>query len=275
MSATVADIVDVMEGIAPTQLAEAWDNPGLQVGDHRWPVKKIMVALDPTLAVLNHAAEASVDMLITHHPLLFRPLKSVDLATPIGGIIGTAVRNTIAVYAAHTNLDSAREGLNDMLAARLGLTNVTVLSPTGDEAPTEVVEIDGNGLGRIGDLPKATDPLSLCRTLKRELGLESVRMAGDTTQEVGRVAICTGSGGSLLDRFFSSGADAFITGDVRYHEARDAEDRQAVLIDIGHFGSEHIMVSKLGGRLREMLGRTYPDVEVITCEVEKDPFVIV
>lgn len=89
------------------------------------------------------------------------------------------------------------------------------------------------------------------------------------------MAICTGSGGSLLDRFFSSGADAFITGDVRYHEARDAEDRQAVLIDIGHFGSEHIMVSKLGGRLREMLGRTYPDVEVITCEVEKDPFVIV
>lgn len=274
MPTTVEDIIEVMEEIAPAHLAETWDNPGLQVGHRGWPVKKILISLDPTPDVMNHAAEASADMLITHHPLLFRPLKSVDLSTPIGGIVGAAIKNTIAVYAAHTNLDSVVDGLNDMLAMRLGLNNVSALAPHVGETAETFTEKQQNGLGRIGNLPEATDVVSLCRTLKNILGLESVRMVGEPQQTVGRVAICTGSGSSLLERFFSSDADLFITGDVGYHDAREVEDRKTALIDIGHFGSEHIMVDKLGERLRKLLGRLHPNVEVITCEVEKDPFVV-
>lgn len=274
MTVIVSDIIEVMEEIAPVQLAESWDNPGLQVGDKRWPVEKILISLDPTPTVLKNAAEASVNMLITHHPLVFRPLKSVDLETPVGGIVGTAIRNAIAIYAAHTNLDSAEEGLNDFLAARLGLTQLTVLAPHGGEGPDDLSEIQKNGLGRIGDLPEPMELLTLCRTMKQVLGLDSVRLVGDPKRPVSRVAVCTGSGGSLLDRFFSSGADVFVTGDVRYHDARDAEDRQAALIDIGHFGSEHVMVEQLGNRLRAMLAGRRMDVEVLTCDVEKDPFVV-
>lgn len=275
MPTTVADIIKVMEEIAPIQLAEAWDNPGLQVGHRDWAVRRIMVSLDPTPAVVEQAAEESADMLITHHPLLFHPLKSVDLSTPVGGIVGVAIQNTIAVYSAHTNFDSAVEGLNDMLAMRLGLMNVTVLAPRVDDASGGLDEDMKNGLGRIGDLPEPTALPSLCRMLKQTLGLEHVRMVGDSRRKVSRVALCTGSGSELLDRFFSSDAQLFITGDVRYHDARDAEDRQTALIDIGHFGSEHIMVAELANRLKKMLERLHPDVEVITCKLERDPFVVV
>jgi dinuclear metal center YbgI/SA1388 family protein len=274
MNATVDDIIKVLDEIAPEKLAQNWDNPGLQVGDRNWRVEKIMISLDPTPGVVQHAAEASADMLITHHPLIFQPLKQVDLASPVGSVIGNAVRNAIAVYAAHTNLDSVADGLNDMLAACLGLRNVTALAPDIEHA-AEGVDPETNGLGRVGELPEPTDLLSLCRTLKKELNLDNVRIAGYTTGKVSRVALCTGSGGGILSSFFRSGADVFITGDVRYHEARDVEDRQSAMIDIGHFGSEHIMVSRLGLRLRKMLAARHPGVEVLTCEIEKDPFVVV
>lgn len=275
MTTTVADIIRVMEKIAPPQLAESWDNSGLQVGDGGWPVRKILVSLDPSPAVIKHAVEASVDMLITHHPLVFRPLKSVDLSTPIGRIIGTAIRNTISVYAAHTNLDSVVDGLNDMLAQRLGLKHVSVLDAHDEGPPDGDVGAGKNGLGRIGDLPEATDLRSLCLVLKKVLDIDNVRLAGDMHRRVQRVALCTGSGGSLLEQFYSSDADVFITGDVRYHDARDAEDRQAALIDIGHYGSEHIMVADLGKRLMQIMENKYPEVAVQTCEVEKDPFVVI
>jgi putative NIF3 family GTP cyclohydrolase 1 type 2 len=160
-----------------------------------------------------------------------------------------------------------------MLAMRLGLKNVSVL------APQDASEIHGehqeSGLGRIGDLTEATDLDSFCRKLKKDMDLESVRMVGNPRQMVNRVAVCSGSGSSLLDRFFSSDADVFITGDIRYHEAREAEDRMAALIDIGHFGSEHIMIAQLATRLKKMLEQLNPNVEVITCEAEKDPFIVI
>jgi putative NIF3 family GTP cyclohydrolase 1 type 2 len=117
--------------------------------------------------------------------------------------------------------------------------------------------------------------LSLADTLKSVLNLENVRLVGDPKRQVRRVALCTGSGTSLLNRFYSSDADVFITGDIRYHDARDAEDRQTSLIDIGHFGSEHIMVGELGKRLERILADRHLNVEVLTCEEEKDPFLVV
>lgn len=268
MTTVVADIMRLLEEIAPMDLAESWDNPGLQVGRADWPVEKILVSLDPTPKVMTRAVEASVDLLITHHPLIFRPLKSIDLSSPVGKIINAAVENTIAVCAVHTNYDSAVDGLNDALMARIGLKNVSVLSPHAQDDVS-------CGLGRIGDLPNPTDLLSLCRTLKKTLGLKSVRMIGDSKMQASRIAVCSGSGSGLLERFFSSDAQVFITGDIRYHDAREVEDRGRALIDIGHFGSEHIMVTQVAERLKRILSERQIRVEVFGCEEEKDPFVLV
>ena len=270
MTATVGDIIGIMERFAPLELAEAWDNSGLQVGHVDWPVKNIMVALDPTPDVLNSAIEDSANLLITHHPLIFSPIKSIDLGTPLGGMIASAIRNHMAVFSAHTNFDSALEGLNDILAARIGLKNLSVLESRGLQ-PASLDE-NLNGLGRIGDLGRQSDLASLCRMLKQALHIETVRMIGPPELPINRVAICTGSGASLMAHFLSSDAQVFITGDIRYHDARKAEESGMALIDIGHFGSEHIMVKALVDRLTGSLAKLHQDVSVHACEVERDPF---
>ena len=128
MKATVRNIIEAMQTIAPSCLAEKWDNVGLQVGDKDWTVKKIWIALDPLPEVVEAACSKGVDLLITHHPLLFKPLKSIDLSTTAGSIINTALCNEIAIFSAHTNLDKVKGGINDILADIIGLKNLKVLS---------------------------------------------------------------------------------------------------------------------------------------------------
>ena len=130
MKATIADIIKAMESLAPSRLAEEWDNVGLQIGDRNQPVKTIRVALDPTPDVVNAASKDGVDLLITHHPLIFHPLKFIHLDTPMGSIIQTALKRRMAIFSAHTNLDSAINGLNDILAHRIGLNDLKVLGNT-------------------------------------------------------------------------------------------------------------------------------------------------
>jgi dinuclear metal center YbgI/SA1388 family protein len=273
METTVSDIARLIEEIAPAGLAESWDNPGLQVGHMDWDVRKIMVSLDPGREVMENAAESSVDMLICHHPLLFRAVKKIDLSSDIGEVVGMAIRNRIAVFAAHTNLDSASGGLNDALAHRIGIRDLEVLSPPASSTPETASGL--TGLGRVGNLATET-PLGLfSRNLKKTLGIPGIRMTGHPDKVIRRVAVCTGSGGSLLENFFDSGADVFITGDVGYHDALTVRNRERAVIDIGHFGSEHIMVKHLGSRLEEIVGNRYPDVQVVLSDVERDPFVTI
>lgn len=125
----VSDIMKIMSEIAPPRLAESWDNPGLQFGSPEWPVSHVSVALEPTIEAVNEACEAGADMLITHHPLIFKPLQAIKVNTPTGNIIDKAARNQLAIFAAHTNLDSAAGGVNDVLCQRLGLEKLTPLSP--------------------------------------------------------------------------------------------------------------------------------------------------
>lgn len=272
MTITVADIMHIMEDLAPLKLADSWDNPGLQVGHDVWPVNKLMVALDPTPEVINDAVDKGMDMLITHHPLIFNPIKSVDLGTPIGNSIHVAVQNRLAIYSAHTNLDSVKDGLNDMLVSRIGLIDVSVLEADSPATTSSTESMDG--LGRIGSLSREISLAELCRHLKQTLHLDTIRRIGSPDQKVKRVAVCTGSGSGLLESFFSSGAHVYITGDIRYHDARKAEERGNALIDIGHFNSEHVMVGALCDRLTERLADKDQPISVTACEIEKDPFVI-
>lgn len=278
MKATVADIIGIMEGLAPGRLAEQWDNVGLQVGDARWPVARIWVALDPARGVVEAACEAGADMLITHHPLIFKPLAAIDAATETGGIIRKALIASMAIYAAHTNLDSAADGLNDRLAGILGLDNSMVLEPAkpmDQERPeaTVAAPIPGEGLGRVGMLPVATTLADLAEDIKKRLGLTAVRVVGQESMSVDRVAVCTGSGASLLDKFFASGARVYITGDLKYHDARQVEARGLGAIDIGHFASEYIVVPLLAEQLGSALAGRGITVDITGCSLEKDPFI--
>jgi dinuclear metal center YbgI/SA1388 family protein len=265
MIAKISDITSLMECFAPLSLAEEWDNAGLQVGHKDWPVRKILVALDPALDVVAAACKNDVDLLITHHPLIFKPLKSIDFSTPVGSVIQMAVLHKMAVFAAHSNLDSAADGVNDVLARRIGIKNLKVLGACKE---------NGQGLGRIGELEESTDLFALALKIKKNLGLKSVKVVGKPELEVKKVAVCSGSGSGMMEDFFSSGAQVYISGDLRYHDARNVEAANLALVDIGHFESEHLIVGVLQKRLQKELSATGFEIKVEACGLENSPFIM-
>jgi len=262
-----------MESLAPAALAEEWDNSGLQIGHNDWPVKKVWLALDPGIQVIESACRDSIDLLIAHHPLIFKPLKFVNLNSPVGKIIQIAIQNQLSVFSAHTNLDKVTNGINDVLAYKIGLKNIAVLENSGKGNKLRDSEKE-YGLGRVGNLDDTIGLSALAMKIKERLGLTTLRVAGNTDLMVTRAAVCCGSGSSLMNHFFSSGAQVFISGDFKYHDARDAEAMNLGLIDIGHFASEHLILEVLVGRLREKFTKLNFDVSIKACKLEKDPFVL-
>ena len=281
MVVTVAKIKEIMDELAPPLLAEEWDNVGLQIGDPRQPVRRIWVALDPTLQVVKAACQKKIDLLITHHPLIFRPLKSIDFDTPAGSIIQMATHHKLAVFSAHTNLDIVHDGVNDVLAQRLELQNLAVLKPVqaGRRAQENIAALSGGemeyGIGRIGFLAKTGSLRSLVSMVKKRLKLDFVKVAGDLEMKVTQVAICSGSGSGLMGAFLSSKAQAYISGDIHYHNALEAQSVNRAIIDIGHFPSEHLMVDALVQQLKNAISRAGMEAEIMACTIEKDPFKII
>ncbi|MCG6893791.1 MAG: Nif3-like dinuclear metal center hexameric protein [Desulfobacteraceae bacterium] len=278
MNVTVADVLELLETVAPPRLAESWDNIGLQAGDRSQRVRSVWVALDPLPDVVAAACAAGVDLLITHHPLLFRPLSVLDLSTPLGRTLQKALTNGLSIAAAHTNLDSAAGGLNDVLAARLGLKQLRPLAPAEGETRSDADAAAGGpgeaGMGRIGVLPTAKPLADLARDVRNALRLQTLRWVGDGQQRIGTVAVCSGSGSGLMQHFYRSGADVFISGDLRYHDARDAQAAGKALIDVGHFASEHLIVEVLAERLTAMAARRGWDIDISACDLETDPFAL-
>ena len=277
MTVTVLDIIRVMDQIAPSSLAEEWDNAGLQIGSYRWPVRVVGVALDPTAGVIDAAARKRVDLLITHHPLIFEPLAKIDVDTPTGAIIESALQRRLAVFSAHTNMDKCEGGLNHVLANRLGLKNLEVLAAGRKESSFTALnglEINKQeGLGRIGHLERPIQLQKLAARIKKKLNINRLKFVGKPDLIVTRAAVCTGSGSSLLSYFIDSDAQVYISGDLRYHDARDIEARGLGLIDIGHFTSEYLIVEDLSERLKKILSDMNLKVKVAICGSEKDPFV--
>jgi dinuclear metal center YbgI/SA1388 family protein len=267
MTCRVADVIQVIEKLAPVDLASSWDNVGLQVGTRAWPVQTIWVALDPIPEVVSNACEANVDMLVTHHPLIFKPLTAVDVATPEGAIIQLAIQHRMAIYAAHTNLDTVNDGINDMLALEIGLKNIAPLAASLKDGLQDFL--------RVGFLSEETTLMSFARNIKEILGVDSVRIAGNTDLKIKKAAVCCGSGSSLLSAFFISEADVFVSGDLKYHDARAIEGAGKGLVDIGHFASEHVMVEAFSKRLGQGLMDEGRSVRVEPYRFEKDPFVVV
>ncbi len=266
MGCKLAEVMDAVEEIVPGEFAEEWDNCGMQLGDPDWQVEKIWVALDPIPEVITAACQADVDLVITHHPLIFKPLSIIDVSRLEGFIIQQALDHQVAIYAAHTNLDRVQDGVNDVLASRIGLRDTRALSIEGEAGKP--------GFGRIGSLVQPTSLASLVNNLKQALDIKHVKVAGNLDTQVRTVAVCSGSGSSMVSAFFDAGADVFISGDLKYHDARNFEFARKALVDIGHFASEHLIVQTFA----EQLNRHFHDkgliLDVESYQYEKDPFVI-
>jgi dinuclear metal center YbgI/SA1388 family protein len=366
---TVNDIIALMNQVAPPSLAQEWDNCGLQCGDGNWPVKHVMVALDPSLDVVKAACQKDAVLLITHHPLIFRPMKSLVLDTPLGRLLDMAIRHRLAIFSAHTNLDSVQGGLNDVFAKKVGLQNVTQLSAETDDPfvklavyvpersfqqvfdailetdsgatgkysgctfrqkglgtfipgkdarpfigqagrletvdeykiemrvakrrvsetlarirrhhPYETMAYDifplypetaDYGIGRVGELEAPLALAALAAKIKNVFALPTIKVSGPDDMPVKKIAVCTGSGAGLMKPFFASGADVYISGDFKFHDAKDAQMQGRALIDAGHFASEIIMTDLVTDRLGTLIREKGIDVTVESFTGEEDPF---
>lgn len=265
MTITVQDAIGVMEALAPSRLAESWDNVGLQAGCLAWPADRIWVALDPLPEVVGAACDANVNLLITHHPLIFKPVSNIDFSSPLGTIVHLSATHRLSIYAAHTNLDSVRGGINDILSKKAGLTSLKVLGEEIDPG-------SGEGIGRIGELETAVDLRTFAETVRARLNLRRVRYVGNPERPVRRVAVCSGSGAGLISAAMAAGADLLLSGDFKYHDARDAENWGFGIVDIGHFASEHLVVNVLAERLGEAMAQSGYTVHIEACDLERDPF---
>lgn len=217
----------------PLNLAEKWDNVGLIIGDEEKEVKKVQISLDCTEGAIDKAIEEEVNLIITHHPLIFGGISNITNKDPLGRKVMKLIENGIAVYSTHTNLDSAHGGLNDYIVKKLGIEKSKVLDIKKDK--------DGNnigGIGRIYSLPEETNLLEYGKEVKEKLSLDEIKVVGNLDRKVKKVAIVNGSGASYLNKVKKQGVDLFITGDVKYHDGLDAKELGIGLFDIGHYESE-------------------------------------
>ena len=257
--ATVNDILNFLETLAPRSMKMDWDNVGLLCGSKKQEVTKILVALDPFEGVCQEAADWGADLIVTHHPLIFQALKSVTDETSIGRSIQLLCRKNISAINAHTNLDCAPGGVNDRLAAALGLSRIEVIDPMGvDEAGSAW------GLLRKGTVEEQTLSQFL-PTVKSALGCEGLRYV-DGGKPVRTVAVGGGACASELMDAVAAGCDTFVTSDVKYNQFWDARELGVNLIDAGHFHTENPVVAVLA----EKIAAAFPDVEVKISEKHHD-----
>ena len=257
--ATVNDILTYLETLAPRSMKMDWDNVGLLCGSKKQEVSRILVALDPFEGVCEEAAAWGADLMVTHHPLIFQALKSITDETSIGRSIRLLCRENISAINAHTNLDCAPGGVNDRLAAALGLTGITVIDPMG-------VDADGKEWGLLRKGSVAEQPLAdFLPTVKAALGCEGLRYV-DGSKPVHRVAVGGGACASELMDANRAGCDTFVTSDVKYNQFWDAKDLGINLIDAGHFYTENPVTSCLA----EKIAAAFPEVEVKISETHRD-----
>lgn len=361
--------MDAMERWAPRYLAESWDNVGLLIGHPAAKVSKVLVTLDVTLPVVNHAVDRQYDLIISHHPPIFKGLTSIRTDNSQGEMLALLLGHSIAVYTAHTNLDAADGGVNDTLAALLGLEGVRPLQTTYEEKllklavyvpvshteavcealsqagaghigqyshctfqsqgtgtflplagtnpfvgrqgkvehvqevkletilphsiqetviaamvrahPYEEVAYDlyslinggrRYGIGRIGRLPAPTDCGQWLEQAKAALRLKTVKVAGSSDRQIQKIAVCGGSGASMISAAVQAGADVLVTGDVKYHEAQEAADRGLIVVDGGHYATEQPVTRAVIDYLRQAAAEACQELIVDSENIHGDVF---
>ena len=255
----VSDILSCVEALAPSYMKMDWDNVGLLCGDPDQEVSKVLVALDPFEDVAREAHEVGAQLILTHHPLIFRPCKTVTQADPVGRTIRYLIKNDISAINAHTNLDCAPGGVNDELAAALGLSEVSVIDPQGTDSQGRPW-----GLLRKG-LVKEQPLENFLETVKEQLHCPGLRYVS-CGKPVHQVAVGGGACGSELMDAVKAGCDTFVTSDLKYNQFWDAGDWGINLIDAGHFYTENPVCRVLQGLIQE----NFPEITTVISKKHGD-----
>lgn len=248
---TAQELITPIEEFAPLFRQESWDNCGFSVGDPQKEVKHALLALDCTEEVIKEAIALRCDIIITHHPLIFGGIRSITPQNFSGRIITEAIKHDIAIYAAHTNMDKATAGVSGLMARKLSLVS-----------PRPLTE---DGFGMIGELEKPLEPVELIKIVKEKFNLKYVRTSKPTEEKVSRVAVCGGSGRSLIADAMREGAQAYITGDITYHEFYC--EKGFMIMDIGHYSSEYDVV----GLFANILCKNFPNFAVSISRKNNNP----
>lgn len=231
-------------------MQEEYDNSGLLIGNEETEVSGALICLDCTEAVLDEAIKKNCNLIITHHPIIFRGLKKITGRNYVERVVEKAIRNNISVYAIHTNLDNVAAGVNKKICDKLGLTNCKILVPRESSPFTPSGGGQTAGSGMIGTLPKPATEISFLSKIKRTMKAGSLRHTALLNKKVSKVAVCGGSGSFLLDEAIRQKADVFITADFKYHQFFDAENK-VLIADIGHYESEQFTKELLRDLLME------------------------
>jgi dinuclear metal center YbgI/SA1388 family protein len=274
MSIELKVLVSTFEELWPLAGAESWDSPGLVSGNPGQSVSKILLSVDVTSEVLAEAKAASCDLVLSHHPVLFKPVNTVSEISAKGSLLTHAISAGIAIYSAHTNADIVPDGVSDTLAKQLGLTGAKPLvASAGSDSGTSDKEI---GHGRIGQLAEPIKLGDFARAIAKVLPATAsgVRVAGDFNQLVRTVAVCGGAGDEFIPNAQELGADVYVTSDLRHHvtqEAREesiARKQPMALIDVSHWASEWLWLNQAASQLKAL----HPELELLVSDLRTDPW---
>ncbi|MCQ4635947.1 Nif3-like dinuclear metal center hexameric protein [Anaerovorax odorimutans] len=261
MAMKLEDVVAVIEEIANPDTQESWDNSGVQLAAGPVEIHRVLTTLEITDAVIEEAEEEDVDLIVTHHPLIFGSLKSVDYRDMTGSYIVKLLNMGISVYSCHTPFDKLAGGNNDFLADLIGLKDTSGFSSGSDL----------DMIGRVGQLEEEMSLVSMLDLLseKLEMDPEQFRAVGKPDSAIKTVGICTGAGADLMDLAAANGCQLFITGDLKYHDAQKAKALGMAVIDAGHYGTEKSFAGNFADKL---MGKTAGQIEVLESDVDIDPF---
>lgn len=263
----LGDLTAILEALYPASTAQSWDQVGLVTGDPDQPIRRILLAVDPTLAVIDDARADGVDLVLTHHPLLLRGVHSIATTTAKGAAVTALVVADIALYVAHTNADVADPGVNTALAQAAGLSTIEALTYEQEQP-----------LGLVGDLPAALSLTDFAGRLAQALppAPAGLRVSGDPDAVVRRVAVHGGAGDGAFDAVRASGADVYVTADLRHHPALEAREEShggpPYLIDAGHWATEWLWLDVARSRIAGALGEQADNVDIQVSRRCTDPW---
>lgn len=261
----VQQIIDFVGRIAPLDLAEDWDNVGLLLGDRARDVSSVLTCLTLTPDVAAEAIERNSELIVSHHPILFRSVKRITADNPEGRMLLDLTAARVAVYSPHTGYDSAQVGVNRQLAELLELTDVGVLRPTPTDDESEAVE--PVGAGRFGALPQSMKLEALVALIKSRLDIPGIQFVGDADLEVKTIGIACGAAAEFLSDADKVGCQAFLTGEARFHDCLSARSRGMGMVLPGHYATERPAMENLA----RQLAKQFPDVAVNASQNETDP----
>lgn len=267
MTVRVKDILNSLNTLAPFNLAEPWDNVGLLVGNPDQEVTAILAGLDPTTSLIDEAIVLGANTVITHHPVIFKPLQAINTSAPDGRLLEKALTNRIAIIGCHTNFDSAHDGVSSILAEQLGLDSHVPLIPASQE------NLPDAGIGRIGSY---RTPLSAGEFLQRVLdvlGQDSVQVAGTLPGNIATVAVCGGSGSEFAVHAQTRGAEVYLSAEIKHNTAIWAVESDFCIIDGTHFSTEKPAVAFLVRMLSQASRREKWNIRILETTTERHPFV--